>query len=177
MSWILTRSGKHFDFADPQPDQVDIIDIAWGLAKECRFAGQCMGFYSVAQHSVLVSEIVPAELALEGLLHDASEAYCKDIPMPLKAMLPDYKAIEQRVDRAIRAAFGLPEVCSPEIKRADIILLATERRDLMPHDPAPWAILEGVAPLPKQVRPISIPEALDWFMQNYIDLRAMAAVQ
>lgn len=177
MSWILTRSGKHFDFSDPQPDQVDIIDIAWGLAKECRFAGQCMGFYSVAQHSVLVSEIVPAELALEGLLHDASEAYCKDIPMPLKAMLPDYKAIEQRVDRAIRAAFGLPEVCSPEIKRADIILLATERRDLMPHDPAPWAILEGVAPLPKQVRPISIPEALDWFMQNYIDLCAMAAVQ
>lgn len=177
MTWILTRSGKHFDFADPQPDQVDIIDIAWGLAKECRFAGQCMGFYSVAQHSVLVSEIVPAELALEGLLHDASEAYCKDIPMPLKALLPDYKAIEQRVDRAIRAAFGLPAECSPEIKRADIILLATERRDLMPHDPAPWAILEGVAPLPKQVWPISIPEALDWFLQNYIDLRAMAAVQ
>lgn len=172
MTWILTRSGRHFDFADPQPDQIDIIDIAWGLSKECRFAGQCLGFYSVAQHSELASHIVPAEFALEALLHDASEAYCKDIPMPLKAMLPDYKRIEQRVDHAIRAVFGLPPVCSPEVKRADLILLATERRDLMPLDPEPWPILQGIEPLEKPIRPLRIAEAMDRFWQSYCKIRA-----
>lgn len=147
MSWILTRSGKHFDFADPQPDQIAIGDIAWGLSHECRFAGQCIGFYSVAQHSLRASLIVPPEFALEALLHDASEAYCKDIPMPLKTMLPDYKAIEQRVDAAIRARFGLPAECSAAVKHADLILLATERRDLMPWDATPWPILDGIEPL------------------------------
>lgn len=176
MTWILTRSGKHFDFVDPQPDQIDILDIAWGLSKECRFAGQCYGFYSVAQHSVLVSNIVPAELALEALLHDAAEAYCKDIPMPLKALLPDYKRIEQRVDRAIRATFGLPMECSPEVKRADLILLATERRDLMPPDPEPWAILQGITPLEAPIQPLRTMTALDRFLDSYGSIKAMAGM-
>lgn len=172
MTWILTRSSQHFDYANPQPEQIRLLDIAYGLAKECRFAGQCHGFYSVAQHSVLVSQIVPDEFAFEALLHDASEAYCKDIPMPLKAMLPDYKAIERRVDAAIRAKFRLPERCSAEVKHADLILLATERRDLMPDDDAPWQILQGVDPLDKPIRPLSIPVALDYFMARFCELRA-----
>ena len=105
MTWILTNSGKHFDFADPQPDQIDILDIAQGLANECRYAGQCRVFYSVAQHSFLASQIVNPRLALEALLHDAAEAYCKDIPRPLKYMLPEYQAIEARVESAIRERF------------------------------------------------------------------------
>lgn len=151
MTWILTASGKHFDFADPQPDQIEAGDIAQALSFESRFAGHTYHHYSVAQHSLMTSTIVDEPFALEALLHDASEAYCKDIPLPLKQMLPDYKAIERRVDAVIRARFGLPAACSQEVKRADLIMLATERRDLMPPDDTPWQILQGVTPLPYRI--------------------------
>jgi hypothetical protein len=131
MTWILTHSGKHFDFADPQPDQIDLLDIAQGLANECRYAGQSRVFYSVAQHCVIASHIVSPDHAIEALLHDAAEAYCKDIPKPLKRLLPDYQAVEARVDAAIREKFRLPATQSGQVKRADLILLATERRDLI----------------------------------------------
>jgi len=130
MTWITTATGRRVDYVRVGPEDIDIEDIATALSRECRFAGHCKHFYSVAQHSVLVSRLVPEELALEGLLHDASEAYLKDIPSPLKSLLPDYREIEARFDRAIRRRFGLPETPSPEIKRADLVLLATERRQL-----------------------------------------------
>ncbi len=81
MSYIATSTGKHIDFVNITPDQICIEDIARGLSNECRFAGQLESFYSVAQHSVYVSQIVPPEYALEALLHDAAEAYIKDIPL------------------------------------------------------------------------------------------------
>lgn len=170
MTWILTQSGRHFDFADPQPDQIDIRDIAHALANEARFNGHTRRFYSVAQHSAGVSQIVPPEHALEGLLHDASEAYCKDIPLPLKLMLPDYKAIERRVDAAIRARFGLPAQCSAAVKLADVTLLATERRDLMPIDTAEWEILRGVEPLPVSIKSLPPSEAKMLFWSRWLAL-------
>ena len=170
MSWILTRSGRHFDFADPQPDQIDILDIAQALANEYRYAGHVRRFYSVAQHSVLVSRIVPAATALEALLHDAAEAYCKDIPRPLKALLPDYRAIEARVDVAIRARFGLPAEESAEVKRADLVLLATERRDLMPDDATPWPILDGVTPLERRILAMRPERAKAMFLKRYVEI-------
>jgi 5'-deoxynucleotidase YfbR-like HD superfamily hydrolase len=115
-SLIFTHTERHFDFAAPLPEQIDILDVIYGLSRECRFASQVERFYSVAEHSLLCSEIVLQEFALEALLHDAAEAYCKDIPSPLKALLPDYKAIEQRVDVVIRKKFGLPESMSPKVK-------------------------------------------------------------
>ncbi|TKI02119.1 HD family hydrolase, partial [Martelella alba] len=130
MTWITTFSGRHFDYADPDINSICITDIIHALSNECRYAGHCSQFYSVAQHSVLTSMIVPPAFALEALLHDAAEAYCKDIPAPLKRLLPDYHAVENRVDAVIRRRFGLPEAMSPEVKRADLIMLATERRDL-----------------------------------------------
>lgn len=152
MTWILTASGAHFDLADPQPDMINVLDIAQGLANECRYAGQCRWFYSVAQHATLASQIVDREFALEALLHDAAEAYIKDIPRPLKLLLPDYRAIERRVDAAIRHAFALPERMSDPVKKADLILLATERRDLMIPDATEWEILRDIAPLDKRIR-------------------------
>ena len=175
MTWILTRSGRHFDFADPQPEHIRIDDIARGLSNECRFAGQCSSFYSVAQHSYMASWMVPFEFALEALLHDAAEAYCKDIPMPLKLMLPDYKAIERRVDAAIRSRFGLPAECSAAVKHADLVLLATERRDLMPQDDAhPWPILEGVEPLRERIDPLPNVTAQRIFMGRFAELYSEA---
>ena len=170
MTWILTNSGKHFDFADPQPDQIDILDIAQGLANECRYAGQCRVFYSVAQHSYLASQIVNPRHALEALLHDAAEAYCKDIPRPLKYMLPDYQAIEERVEAAIRERFKLPAKMSPEVKRADLILLATERRDLMPADDTPWPILEGIMPLERKIAATHAGRSQALFIKRWVEL-------
>lgn len=170
MSWILTARGKHFDYLDPRTDDIDILDIAQGLANECRFAGHTRAFYSVAQHAWLTSQIVPAEHALEALLHDASEAYCKDIPQPLKLLLPDYRDIEARVDGAIRAAFGLPLAMSPAVKHADLILLATERRDLMPADETPWAILDGIEPLPRKIMAMYPNRAHAAFLKRYVEL-------
>ncbi len=109
MTWITTFSGRRFDYINPDIYSIRISDIAHALSNECRYAGHCPQFYSVAQHSILTSMIVPPALALEALLHDAAEAYCKDIPSPLKRLLPDYQIIEGRVDALIRSNFGLPE--------------------------------------------------------------------
>lgn len=152
MTWLLTASGTHFDLVDPQPDMVKVLDIAQGLANECRYTGQCRWFYSVAQHSTMASYLVEPEFALEALLHDASEAYLKDLPRPLKLLLPDYREIERRVESVIRAAFGLPAAQSHPVHVADIIMLATERRDLVVEDDTEWEILRGVTPLDKRIR-------------------------
>lgn len=144
MSWIMTSTGKHFSFTNPQPDTICIEDIASALSNICRFTGHVSEFYSVAQHSVRVSYLVPGEFALEGLLHDATEAYCSDINAPLKALLSDYRVIEGRVDAVIRAKFRLPPAKSPEVKHADMVMLGTERRDLGLDDGTPWPCLEGI---------------------------------
>lgn len=90
---------------------------------------------SVAEHSILVSHMVPPELALEGLLHDASEAYCSDINKPLKTHMPEYKEIEALNSAAIRIRFGLPHTEHPEVKQADTDILISEYSALMPPLP------------------------------------------
>lgn len=170
MSWILTATGRHFSYLDPRPQDITILDIAQGLAAESRYNGHTRGFYSVAQHAWLASQIVPRQHALEALLHDATEAYCKDIPRPLKELLTDYQTIEARVDLAIRATFGLPLDMTPAVKHADLVMLATERRDLMPADATPWPILEGIEPLPARVYTMQPAKAKALFLQRYVEL-------
>jgi hypothetical protein len=169
MSYLLTASARKLNFLDPRPDDIHILDIVEGLSKESRYNGQCRGLYTVAQHSWLCSQIVAPPYQLEALMHDAAEAYCKDIMTPLKQELPDYQAIEARIDAVIRAKFGLPLSMSPAVKKADLILLATERRDLMPPDD-PWPQLAGIDPLPKQIINMAPPRAAGFFMRRYIEL-------
>jgi hypothetical protein len=169
-AWILTYSGKHVELMTPDPEEIDISDIARGLSRECRFTGQCREFYSVAQHSVLASGLVPQEFALEALLHDAAEAFIKDIPSPLKKLLPEYSRIEGILERVIRIKFGLPEEMSAPVRLADRILLATEKRDLMPHDPCEWPILEGIEPLPNPIVPWSPDLAIQLFLYRFAEL-------
>jgi len=167
---ILTVSGEYFDFIDFAPNNVLIEDIAHALSNICRFAGHTREFYSVAQHSVLVSQIVPPEHAMAGLLHDAPEAYLGDVTTPLKQLLPDYKALEKRIEADVLTKLGLPTVLPPEIKEADIIAMATEQRDLMaPHDDT-WILTAGIVPLAVRIDPVMPSEAKRLFLNRYFEL-------
>src|SRR4030043_1424578 len=110
-TWSQTYTGKKFWSLDPKPEEVDIKDIAHSLAFQCRFNGHTIPFYSIAQHSVLVSKIVPPEQALAGLFHDAAEAYTGDIVAPLKKFLPPvFKEIEKAIEEVIFEHFGIKNI-------------------------------------------------------------------
>ncbi|SQJ22224.1 Uncharacterised protein [Serratia rubidaea] len=170
MSWITTFTGQHFNFAAPDVESICIEDIAQALSHECRFAGHLPNFYSVAQHSVLCSQIVEPEFALEALLHDATEAYCKDIPAPLKRMLPDYQAVECHIDMVIRERFGLPLVMDISVKYADLVMLATKRRDLDIDDGKEWPMLAGIEPAEMLITPVMPVQARAMFIERYNEL-------
>lgn len=144
MSYILTKQHIHFDLLNPTEEMVNIKDIAHALGHICRFTGHTNRFYSVAEHCIYVSYIVKPEFALEALLHDAQEAYVGDVSQPLKQLIPDYRAIEDRIEKVIRARFGLPEKMSPEVKKADLQMLMIERGALGLNDGTAWPILEGI---------------------------------
>ena len=171
MSYIQTLSGKHFNYLDIQQDDIVIEDIATALSHICRFAGHLPEFYSVGQHSVLTSHLVPQEFAFEALMHDATEAYCQDIPAPLKRLLPDYKRMEEKIDAVIREKYGLPPVMSTPVKYADLIMLATERRDLGLDDGSFWPVLEGIPATEMfKVIPQAPGHAYGMFMERFNDL-------
>lgn len=169
-STIQLRNGRYFDLLEPDGSEFEIEDVAHGLSNLCRFTGHTREFYSVAQHSVMVSRLLPKSLALHGLLHDAPEAFIGDMATPLKNLLADYRAIEKGVERAVFARFGLPEAIPFEIKHADLVLLATEKRDLMPPCETPWKILDGVNPLPIRIVPLPPVVARKEFMRRYAEL-------
>src|SRR6266700_4788978 len=99
--WIQTAMGRKFWPMDPRSGEVFIDDIAHALSMLCRFGGHCIRFYSVAEHSVLLSRVAEPRFKLWALLHDASEAYLADVPRPVKPALVGYKDAEERVQRAI----------------------------------------------------------------------------
>jgi len=167
---IMTVSGKYFNFLDCDPDTYDINDIAHALSMLCRYTGHTKLFYSVAQHSVMVSQLVPKEHALAGLLHDAAEFVLGDVSSPLKQLLPDYKMWEKHVEKAIFKKFGLPESLPPTIKVADVKMLATEQRDLMGAGAEDWIITENIKPLPEPIKPMSSAQAYAVFLTRYRDI-------
>ena len=171
MSFIQTLSGKKFDYIHSTVDDIDIEDIANALSNICRFAGHLPEFYSVAQHSVLCSQIVQPEFAFEALMHDAAEAYVQDIPSPLKRLLPDYQRIETQVDDLIRSKFSLPADMSSVVQYADLIMLATERRDLEIDDGTEWESLKGI-PCSDiiQISPLRPGQAYGLFLNRFNEL-------
>jgi hypothetical protein len=112
MSWIETYTGKKFYPLNPRPGDVSIIDIAHSLSMQCRFNGHTRLFYSVAEHSIIVSKELAAAgygwiLQLYGLLHDAAEAYVCDLPRPIKNQIKEYRPIEAKIQEVIWQAFNL----------------------------------------------------------------------
>ena len=162
--WMQTRTGVQFWPLDPRPEDVHLEDIAWSLSNQCRYAGHCAFFYSVAQHSVMVADMVPDELKRVALLHDATEAYLVDLPRPVKRRMADYRAAEQVVWEAIAQRFGLPLEMPAAVKDADEDALATEAPILMPNAPRSWN-LRGAA-RPFLVHPMSPEGAYAAFMRT-----------
>lgn len=134
--WIQCYpSGKPFWPLDPREEDVDIEDVAHALSNMCRWNGHCQFFYSVAEHSIRVSELVGT---LQALLHDAPEAYLADVPRPVKPYLVGYYDFENELWRVIAKKFGVATVLSPSVKAADVALLHAERRDLLNPSLRPW---------------------------------------
>jgi hypothetical protein len=152
--WIQTFSGGQFWPLDPRADEVLLVDIAHQLAKVCRFGGATLDFYSVAEHSLRVADLVPPELRLQALLHDAAEAYCGDVVRPLKRNLVGFDEVEARIARVIGERFGVDLVTlHPLVKQADNEMLAVECRDLLAHR-------GDRAPLPEPPRGVRIYETM-----------------
>jgi len=176
--YLQTVSGRRVNPFDPDPEQLDIEDIARALANLCRFGGHSRAFYSVAQHSVIVSELVEqrggdAEDVFAALMHDAAEAYLGDMPHPIKHRSPlgtAFKAAEGHLEAVIHERFGIkPDV--PEIKRADRALLATERR-VFSGESWHWPELDGVEPLDLELSAWSPEEAARRFRERFAALEA-----
>jgi len=163
--WLQTSSGIAFWPLDPRPEEVEIQDIAHALSNMCRYGGHCREFYSVAQHSVLVSQALSPEYKLWGLLHDAGEAYVVDIPRPLKRFLTNYAEIEKGVMNAVCDKFDMARKMPDEVKRVDNAILADEMPQLMKSPPRPWNLIEP--PLGITIRPWTSAEANIRFLSEF----------
>lgn len=157
---IQTFSGRRVNPFAPDPSQIVFEDIAHALANQCRFGGHCRSFYSVAQHSCLLADLLAAEGGdhteqLWALLHDATEAYLVDLPHPLKhrsELGERFRELEARLGAVIMERFGLPPDPPARLKPIDRALLAAEKEALVP--PAwEWPELEGVEPVAIEIDP------------------------
>lgn len=165
--WFQTYSGIQFYPVDPRIEEINIEDIAHGLAFQCRYNGHVREFFSVGQHSVLVSYHVPPHLALEGLMHDAAESYLGDVISPLKAFLGRYKKYEHNLEKLIALKYGLKFPHPPEIKHADLRVLMAEKRDLIPVQ-RKWSTT--VEPIPERVVPLGPWAAKELFLDRFEEL-------
>lgn len=151
MTWIHTHSGEKFDLVNPTPEQIHLPDIAHALSLLCRYTGHTRKFYSVAEHSILMSLHAENMKLGDGdrrllrtfLLHDASEAYVGDLNRPLKQLLPEYQAVEDKVQVAIAKRFDLIYPYPKVVHEYDTRILMDEKEVLL--SPGSWDL--GVAPL------------------------------
>jgi uncharacterized protein len=163
---IQTFTGRRFYQLDPKPDDISILDIAHALSNQCRFSGHLTEFYSVAEHCIHVSELLPEWLKFAGLLHDASEAYLIDMPSPIKKntiLGAEFRKIEDGIHLAIAAKFSLPKHFQTfeEIHAADDLMLRREAHALF-LTPPEWC--QGVKG--KGITPMSSHEAETMFLRK-----------
>lgn len=184
--WQRMLSGRRLDLADPSPMDIEIEDIAHGLARVARWNGQTKGAYafSVAQHSVLVEDLcgrVSPNLSpnhrMTALLHDAPEYVIGDMISPFKGLLGnDYKDVEARLQEAIHIRFGLPAIIPASlkktIKRADYISAWFEATQLAGFETGEASKLFGDVPndITLQITPLPADEAQLLFQTRYNEI-------
>lgn len=179
--FIQTYNGHAFYPKTGKVTSIDLEDVAHSLSNLCRFSGHCREFYSVAEHSVLVSRIA-ADLwptdkntIWAALLHDATEAYVGDLTSPIKSLLPEFSNIENVVAEDIARKFKIEWDTSTlsKVKIADMIALATEAR-LLFQKSARWPSLKGYFPrldLLEKKSPLSNSEARNLFLKEFSRLQ------
>lgn len=182
---ILMGDGSYFDFADPASTTMSIDDYAWGIAGTNRFRCQTRArlwggrrcFYNVGQHVVLLARQMIADGhdradCYDGLMHESGEVVIGDPPGPMKPMVPDLKGLEKECDRGVGQRFGVLMRDPGLIKRYDIRMLATEKRDLMPQgSDDSWQWADGYEPFAFEIEPWSGEVAVEQFLTLWQELR------
>lgn len=163
---IMLNDGEPFSFSDLNVNSFSIQTVAHALSLMCRFGCHCDRFYSVAEHSVLVSLLEPS---LEALLHDAVEAYIGDVPRPLKKILPEFTILEKKIEERFAQKHGLKYPWSETIKQADTSVLAAEMRVLMPVKALEW--VTGIIPANVDILCLRPRDAMKSFMARYEQLK------
>ncbi len=183
-AWIRTASGGQFHFGDSARHfggNVRIYDIAASLSKVCRFGGHTEKFYSVAEHCVLASYMVPQGItALHALMHDASEAYLGDVSSPLKDLdaMVEYKRLEKWAMGAIYKALGIPDPTPEEgaaVKVADLQLCCQEAEELLPLGTDGWYWPVGLPAYegePEEIKALQPHQAQGMFLDRFSELVA-----
>lgn len=133
--FITTYSGAKFFVEECNIWDIPIVDIAHALSMNCRFNGHLKEFYSVAEHSVIVSRLVPEEYALWGLLHDATEAFVPDMPRPFKKLIYGFKKFEDTLANNIAKHFNMPWPMPDEVHYIDTHIVGDEARRFFPDIP------------------------------------------
>lgn len=166
--------GKFYPFA-PKAEDVSIFDIAHSLSQQCRFSGHTKKFYSVAQHSVLVGRRAQEHYdGLNGLLHDAAEAYLVDLPTPIKknvSFQPEWRLLDNCISDAVAYAFGIESYISYRVKNIDRRMLLTEQRDLMmlaELNEGSEDIKDDLKPYEETIEPWSSEKAEEEFLKDFL---------
>jgi hypothetical protein len=180
---IVLSSGNYYDFESPETSQITLEDYAWGLASFNRFAGHVIDrgtgqrtIYTICQHVVLTSLVAPKRLRYQALMHESGATVCGDMTASLKRICPDFEKIEKRCESSINRQFGVPELSEKDraiIKRLDLRMLATEKRDLLPasvRDDS-WECLDGIRPFKMKIVPWPPTVAIHQFLIRYDQLR------
>lgn len=172
--WMATHTGRKIDPGTMTKDDVDIEDIAWSLSHLCRYNGHCDHFYSVAQHSVYVSEIVQSLGGdpKKGLLHDATECYVGDVVRPVKHRtdMENYVILENRVMRIIGEAFNFSTpIMTSEVSLADDIVLLSEKDQILKDSPD-WGWGNDIIRMEGKIKIMYPQEAYKFFMNRYNEL-------
>lgn len=172
-AWIQLANGERYNFLTPTDKALTLQVVAHALGNICRFTGHCSKFYSVAEHSVHVSRIVPKQHALAGLVHDAQECIVGDCNRPLKNELPGYKAIEDANWKVFARFFGVAYELPKEVKLADNQMLLAEYQQIMVRNPKnPWNAtwLDGVYAAPVKVQCWSPTRARREFIKRFHEI-------
>lgn len=170
--WMQSYNSKVIYPLQPKPDDFSLETVAHALALKCRFNGQCKFFYSVAQHSVIVSLHCSQENALWGLLHELDEVFLPDVPRPIKPTIPGWKELAEKHMRAGATAFKLRMPIPDQVHHVDAACLNAEKFDVMGKPPKEWGQLPPRLDYP--IEPMSWQDAKQWFIDRYYEVRDLS---